>query len=92
MRPKSRDQRHRTARGHVMCHSGDITPNPKSKLTLECGTNRSVFKYTLQTPTKRRDASYKLNVVSEARSGDYRVGPRFSRVRLWAVITVQTQW
>ena len=36
--------------------------------------------YTLQTPTTRRDASYKLNVVSEARSGDYRVGPRFSGV------------
>jgi len=33
-----------------------------------------VFKYTLQTPTTRRDASYKLNVVSDARSGDYRVG------------------
>jgi len=49
-----------------------------------------VFKYTLQTPTTRRDASYKLNVVSETRCGDYRVGPRFSGVTLWAVITLQT--
>jgi len=31
----------RTAKGHVMCRSGDIALNPKSKLALECGTNRN---------------------------------------------------
>ena len=51
-----------------------IALNPKSKLTLERGTNgtnrnTSVLKCALQTPTTGRDASYKLNVVSEARSG-----------------------
>jgi len=46
-----------------------IALNPKSKLTLECGTDPTTFKYTLHTPTTRRDASYKLNVVLEAGSG-----------------------
>jgi len=53
-----------------------MTLNPKSKLTLERGTNPTnrntkacVLKCALQTPTTGRDASYKLSVVSEARSG-----------------------
>jgi len=53
-----------------------IALNPKSKLTLEGGTNSTYrntvlehVKCALQTPTTERDASYKLNVVAEARSG-----------------------
>jgi len=45
-----------------------IALNPKSKLTLERGTN----------PTNRNTRAQLLS--------------RFSGVRLWALITLQTQW
>ena len=45
-----------------------------------------MFRYTLQTPTTRRDASYKLNVVSEARSGNLRVGRIIIVTLLWSEI------
>jgi len=58
-----------------------IALNPKSKLTLELGTNlinrNTVLdrvKVCITDTHNRANVSYMLNVVSESRSWDYRVG------------------